>query len=255
MTKKTLYFFLIISLNVLFYSCAPTKNSAYLRRYEEIQNLNNPDKVFTAKNSNSEVIKNGDELYITITSGNDEPNSFNQVLSTTTPELLSYKVDNNGNIRLPYLQEVNVSGQTINELIVKIENELSQFIYLPSVSIRKINNRVTILGEVGAPGLYTYNRNTLNIYQAIGFAGDISVFGNRKKVMIVRQENDKVLKKHVDLTNSRIIGTTWYYIQPEDIIYVEPLARRSFGAENFSIFDFFSLITGAFTIYLLFSGI
>jgi len=249
---------LIIMLLSVGRSCAPTTSSAYLQKAKRVDNLDNADKVYFVNEAYKETIEAGDELYITVTSGNDEPNNFNRNSSGSNQnlDLFSYRVDNNGNIKLPYLNLVNLQGLNLEQAADTLENALSQFIYLPSVSIRFMNSRVAILGEVNSPGLYIFNRKSINIYQAIAQAGDISVYGNRKNVLIVRQVGDTIQKKQIDLTNDEILSSSWYYVRSDDLIYIEPLARKILGLQTFPyslVFSVFSttLVTLTFLISIL----
>jgi polysaccharide export outer membrane protein len=231
-------------------SCAPTKNAAYFRKYEKIENLNTFEQVYHIEKDSSNYIHIGDELYISVTSGNNESNSFNQTggAATTGTELLSYSVDKEGYVRIPYLKRIKAAGLQINDLTTTLETELAQFIYLPTVSIRIINSRLSILGEVNSPGSFEFNRNTLNIYQAIALAGDIAPFGNRKKVLIVRQVGNDIVKKHIDLTNDNIMQSSWFLVQPDDIIYVEPLGRKKWGMETYPFGLLFSIFSSTLAI-------
>jgi polysaccharide biosynthesis/export protein len=233
--RQTGKWIMILFLGYLMASCAPTKKAAYLRNNNEVQDINNADKIYFIEDDYSEVIHAGDELYISVTSGNDDPNSFNQPrgIPVADPELFSYTVDDDGYIKLPYVNRILLEGFKIKEAVDTLEKVLSEYLYLPAVDIRFVVSRVAILGEVNTPGLYVFNRKSINIFQALAYASDITVFGNRKKVMIVRQEGSNIQKKYVDLTNDKIITSSWYLIQPNDIIYVEPLGRRKWGMETF----------------------
>ena len=140
-----------------------------------------------------------------------------------------------------------------NEATDTLETILSQYLYLPTVSIRIINHRFSVLGEVNSPGLYTFNQKSINIYQAIATANDITIFGNRKDVLIVRQHGNRVVKKSVNLLDNSIITSPWYTIYPDDLIFVKPLGRKSLGMETIPydlIFSVFSstLLTMTFLI-------
>lgn len=255
MTKLKNILFVFLFIGIIF-SCAPVKESMYLSKSEKVEQINTPDKVFFISTDSIERIKPGDQLYVTVKSGNDEPNSFNQTGGSTLqyPELLTYLVDNDGEIRIPYLNTLKVENLTMKELVEVLEKELTQYIYLPTISVRIINSRITILGEVNTPGIYIYNSNTLNIFQAIAHAGDIAAYGNRKKVTIIRQEGETVMKKQINLLNDEVIASEWYHIQPDDIIYVEPLGRKIWGTQTFSIFSWLSLVSTLVVTYTLLSG-
>jgi len=233
---------------MLFSSCAPTKKAAYFRVSKELENLDIPDETYNIPREGQYVIKSGDELYITVTTSDNEPNNFN---SNTTGfsdiDLLSYLVDNEGFVKLPYTGKMKMAGLTFDAAADSLEGELSQYLYQPVVSIKIVNAKITVLGEVGSPGIFMLNNSTINIYQALGYAGDISVFGNRKKVLIVREENNIVKKKYVDLTNNKLIESSWYTVMPNDIIYVEPLMGRSWGIETFP----WDLVTSAVSTTIL----
>ena len=253
MARNLIKWTIIVFAGIFIISCAPTKEHAYFKEYKSVPGINQPDKVYSIEHDSLYYISKGDELYITVVSGNAEPNSFNQTTRTSSQgsELVGYTLDNEGYIRLPYVKQIKAEGLTISQLTVLLENELSQYIYLPSVTIRIINKRITILGEVNRPGVYQINKNTLNIYQAIAQAGDVASFGNRKNVLIIRNDGSKIIKKYVDLTNDEIMLSSWFLLQSEDIIYVEPLGRKRYGMQTFSIVSFLSLVSSSFALYLL----
>lgn len=245
----------ILLLGSLAFSCAPTKKSAYIRTDDEVLDINEIDKTYFIDSTITEFIQAGDELFITVLSGNDDPNAFNQPsgIPASDPELISYIVDNDGYLKLPYLDRLKLEGFSLNEATDVLEAELSQYLYMPTVNIRFVVSRVSILGEVNDPGIYVFNRKTINMFQALAYAGDISVFGNRKKVMIIRKgDKNNIVRKHVDLTNDKILTSDWYIIQAEDIIYVEPLGRKKWGMETFPWGLLFSVIGTVTMLYTFF---
>lgn len=248
-SKFTGGFFLVAIAGITF-SCAPTNNVTYFKTYKEISDLDNPDRIYYKEHSYDDRIQPGDLLYITVATGNDEPNNFNQTVgqAVTDIELLSHTVDNQGYIKIPYLDKVKVANLTLEQAIDTLEAGLSQFLYLPVIKMSFSTSRITVLGEVNAPGVYTFNRKSVSIYQAIAYAGDIATYGNRKKVSIIRNEGNNILKKKIDLTNDKILSSTWYNIRSNDIIYVEPMKRKVFGMETFDLGLIYTTIS---TIILL----
>ncbi len=182
-----------------------------------------------------DVIRQGDELYIKVTSADETQTNFNQDRQSISrdPSLLSYTVDDEGNIKLPYINRVKLSGLTLVEASDLIEEELSQYLLYPSVFIRFVNNKVTVLGEVNSPGVYIFNYKSVNILQAIGYANDIATFGNREKVLIVREEGGFRSKQMVDLTSNELLSSKYYMIQSNDIIYIEPLKSKKWDMATF----------------------
>lgn len=213
-------------------SCIPLERLAYVQTDKEVQKDIGEDLYFFGETADN-TIRPGDELYIRVTSSDDEPTSFpdrgnNQVYD---PALLSYTVDEFGFIKLPYIQRIKVSDLTLPEASDSIETELSQFLYFPSVFIKFVNNKVTILGEVNRPGVYVFNYKNINVLQAIGYANDITDWGNRRKVLLIREDGNRKLKKYINLIEDDLLTSEFYYIKSNDIIYVEPLRRKKWGMD------------------------
>lgn len=250
-------FFVLVIMKISI-SCAPTTSASYLSHDKKGTVSNTPDQIFYIDNEVADTIHKNDELFITVTTGDDKPNSFTQSTGGVGAniELLSYLVDEAGYIKLPYIDRLLISGLTINTATDTLEKELSQYLYLPAVSIRIINHRFSVLGEVNSPGLYTFNQKSINIFQAIATANDITIYGNRKNVLIVRQDGNRITKKYINLLDEDIITSEWYIINPDDLIFVEPLGRKIFGMETIPyglIFSIFSstLVTMTFLISIL----
>jgi polysaccharide biosynthesis/export protein len=126
---------------------------------------------------------------------------------------------------------------------------LLNFCFMPSVYMRFINNKVTVLGEVNTPGVYTFDRKNINILEAVGYARDITQFGNRRNVLLIRESGVTRTKHYVDLTSSDLFRSEYYLIQPDDIIYVEPLGRKKWGIGTVPYNLLFSAITTFLVVY------
>jgi polysaccharide export outer membrane protein len=203
------------------------------------------DNMYFIDEPADDLIRPGDELFIKVTSADDQPTAFNDASMDRMydPSVISYTVDEDGNIKLPYINRIKLSGMTLVEASDAMEKELSQYLYTPSVFVRFVNNKVTILGEVNDPGVYVFNYKSINILQAIGYAGDISIFGNRQKVLIVRNEGDYRAKYELDLTSDELLASKYYMVKSNDIIYVEPLKSKKWGMEEFPYDLLFSLVS------------
>lgn len=143
-----------------------------------------------------------------------------------------YTVDRHGNIRIPYIGEVNVLGYTEKETREKIEVELGKFLKKPetvfvTVKLGGINFIVT--GEVGSPGTKNLAQNQVSIIDALANSGEISVFGDRENVVIIRKTLDGVKKYKINMNEIAVFESENFYIQPNDIIYVAPLKQKSWG--------------------------
>lgn len=143
-----------------------------------------------------------------------------------------YTVNRHGNIRIPYINEINVLGYTEKEVRVKIEEELKKFLKKEEtffVKVKLSGIQFLVNGEVGAPGTIILQQTQVSILEAIASAGEIATFGNRQEVQIYRKSLNGVERFTVDLTDVAIFDSEHYYIQPNDIIYVPPLKRKSWG--------------------------
>jgi polysaccharide export outer membrane protein len=224
----------VILLAMLVSSCIPNRKIAYVQDSKEMisQQI---DNMYFIDEPTDNLIRQSDELYIKVTSADETQTNFNQDRQSISrdPSLLSYTVDEEGYIKLPYINRIKLSGLTLVQASDKIEEELAQYLLYPSVFIRFVNNKVTILGEVRNPGVYVFNYKSVNILQAIGYANDIATFGNRKNVTIVREEGAYRSKFTVDLTSDELLVSKYYMLKSNDIIYVEPLRQKKWGMDTF----------------------
>jgi polysaccharide biosynthesis/export protein len=201
-------------------------------------------------------LKSNDALYIQIRSLDDAASNAIfaqsatiQTLDPYSAYLTSYTVDKEGFVQLPVIGKIYVSGKTTAELSDLIKDSVVNILSLPMVTVKLVNRYVSVLGEVRLPGHYIFSQDKFTIYDAISLAGDINIFGNRKEVILVRNENGKNIRIPIDLTQSDLISSPYYFIQPNDFIYVSPLRKRFWGFEQFPWAIIFSTITTALLIY------
>lgn len=140
--------------------------------------------------------------------------------------LEGFKVDENGNINLPLVGEVNVLGLTTIQASLLIQRELSKSIIDPIVNINFLNFRFTILGEVKNPGTFTVYDPKINIIQALGLAGDITITGKRDNIKLIREIDGTVTTTIIDITKLDFISSDVYFLKRNDIIYIEPTITR-----------------------------
>jgi len=195
-----------------------------------------------------------DELYINVNSIDQSGYNFfkpdmGATMSITEASIavLSYTVNDSGFILLPFLGKLKVSGLTTEEAAIKIQEEAKSRLNSPMVSVRFVNSYVTVLGEVQKPGTYSYLKQQMTIFKAIGLASDLTEYGNRRKVALLREDKNGVHKYYLDLTKDDIINSEFYYLRPNDVIYIEPLKVRWWGMKEFP----FMLLMAALTNYLL----
>ena len=218
--NKILLFLLIIA---LFISCSHKKQIVYLHDIEK--SFINKIDVY-----NENAIQIGDILKIDINAIVPQASLpyriFNEFTATSNELLIlnGFAVNNDSLINYPTLGEINVVGFTEDILASKLKDLLVDGGHLadPHVMVKKLNSKLTILGEVTSPGTFTIYDNQLNIFQAIGLAGDLLITAKRKNVKLIRQENGLRKTYKFSLNNSEIFDKPYFYIKSNDVIIIEP---------------------------------
>jgi polysaccharide export outer membrane protein len=137
-------------------------------------------------------------------------------------DIMGYLVDQKGNINLPLVGEIHLAGLTKAEAIDLLQKEISKFVADPVVNIRIMNYKISILGEVNRPGIYTVTDERISIPQAIALAGDLTIYGERHNVQLIRIENGEKKFYYFDLTSPDLFSSPNYYLLQNDILYVIP---------------------------------
>lgn len=183
------------------------------------------------------TIKKGDVLSVQISSLNQEASAFfnpyaamrvgeNQVPTNALPQTSGYLVTDNGSIELPLIGTVAVAGQTNLQAAELIRTKLKSYLKEPTVSVRNLNFRVSVLGEVARPSLFTIPNEQLTLPEALGLAGDLTIYGRRDNVLIIREQDGKRTFARLDLTKREAFRSPYYSLRPNDIVYVEPSKAR-----------------------------
>lgn len=255
---------------LLFASCANVENIAYMQQVkkqsQDIENTNNQH--YDVK------IKPKDLLAITVVSTEPEASRIYNLITPqpqgqslnmgdqifSQPTLQSYLVDNEGNINFPVLGKMHVKDMTKKELETHILDKLKPAftMELPIVTIRINNYSVNILGEVNSPGKYLTNNESVTIFEGLALAKDMTIYGMRENVKVLREDSDGNKTYYtLNLNDKNIINSPAYFLEQNDVVYVEPNKSRAnsskYGAaESFrisSISVLISLATMAVTIF------
>ena len=141
-------------------------------------------------------------------------------------QVQSYLVDYDGNIQFPVLGALKVEGLTRTELTSLLTEKISTYVNDPIVNVRLANFTITIIGEVSSPGTFTIQDERITLLEALGMANDLTIFGARKNVLIIREVDGKKKFANVDLTSIKTVNSPVYYLQQNDVIYVEPNKAR-----------------------------
>ncbi|MDB5223003.1 MAG: sugar transporter [Chitinophagaceae bacterium] len=225
LTLSTFYIFFIICSIALLNSCTPVKKVVYF------ENLQKDSVIHTFVNNNYELkIRKNDLLYIGIISSDPASTSlFNAVQGTAAttsnnngPITSGYLVDDKGDIILYKLGALHVEGLTRNELKNLLQKELLPYLKDVVVTVRFLSNRVTILGEVGKPQVLNMPNEQISLLEAIGQSGDLNFTGRRDNILVIRETPQGKQFKRLNLTDNSIFYSPFYYLKPDDIVYVEP---------------------------------
>jgi polysaccharide export outer membrane protein len=248
MNKITIYFLILVGL--FFTSCVPTKDLIYLQNKDKSE-VNTPVNQVVTKPYR---IQSNDILVISIKAIDQKlVQMFNisvQEGSTQTEQgayFEGYGVDDHGNIRVPVLGEINVLGFTTDEIRIKIETLLLAEYFNKEanifVNVKLAGFRYTINGEIGSPGPKVLYRDKVSILEAIAHSGDIATTGDRKKVVVMRQFPQGTEMHNIDLTDINAMQSPYYYLQPNDFIYIKPLKQKTWGTGKTGIESLGTIIT------------
>ncbi|MEC4049928.1 polysaccharide biosynthesis/export family protein [Flavobacterium sp. SUN046] len=240
---------------VSFQSCITTKNTVY------VQSENFPISVKTTRPFEP-IIKSDNILNITVSGDNPEAAAvFNLVTlnknintdkSINTPTNVTYLVDNEGFIEMPLLGKIHVAGLKKSELEDLLKARIGKYLANPILFIRILNYRLYVVGEVNRSGeqkLDSGERTT--IIEALSRAGDLTINGNRKRVKIIREIDGITTINTIDLTNPDFIKSDYYYLQQNDVVYVEPNKAKINTSSILPYATALSIIASTITVYFL----
>jgi polysaccharide export outer membrane protein len=191
------------------------------------------------------VLQKGDILSIVVVTPNENssklfnrPNASEGAINSDGGSSGSgggYLVDENGAISIPYIGNVKAAGLTRKALTDSLTEKLKQYIESATVTVRLLNYRITVLGEVAKPGTYVIPSERVSILDAIGLAGDLTVYGKRNNIRIIRQTDDGRKTGTVDINKGDIFGSPYYYLRQNDVVYVEMNNRKIPGTDQSSL--------------------
>ncbi|WP_430934250.1 polysaccharide biosynthesis/export family protein [Saccharicrinis sp. 156] len=247
----------LVYLCVVSTSCVSSKKLTYLKYSKHIST--EIDEQFGVKSHGQAYkIMPYDNLYISVVTPDPKWSEiFNSVggegaITQESAVLQGYPVDNEGNIVIPFVGKVKVQGESLAEIKTKLDSTFSSYVKDASISVRLVNNHVSLIGEVMEPGRYLLTKDRVNIFEALAMAGDMTQYSNRKKVQIIRPTQYGPVIKEFSLSDMSILGSDYYYVMPNDIIYAPPLKGRSFQM-NATIYGMvFTMLNTGLVIYTFF---
>lgn len=261
MKKKLFVFrlFYIAIISVALISCVPQSKIKYLQDKEGVVPVNEFHNAIP-----DYKLKVGDYLYIRILTLDQKSNEIfanitgsvssggNQIGTDQNLYLTSYLVNDSGYITFPLLGEIFAKGKTVKEVEASLNKAVSEIIKESSVVVKLVLYNITVLGEVQAPGRYSVYNNHINVFEAIAMAHDLTTYADRSKVQIIRTEGEKKTIETIDLLSKDIIASPYYYLQPDDIIYLQPLKKKSYAFESFPYALVLATISTVFIIATFF---
>lgn len=223
MKFSTFFKICFLFLLILFVSCASRKKIAY------VQNAD------TEKNSSELInyeprLQKDDLLSIIISADQPEatlPFNMPQIqgnyqLNENQDGIKTYLIDSYGNIQFPVIGKIELAGLSRTEAVKKIANEVKQYITNPTVNLRILNFKIAIIGEVNRPGNFKIASERMTILEALSQAGDLTIYGRRNNVLIIRESDGKRTFNRIDLTKADFINSPFYYLSQNDVVVVEP---------------------------------
>jgi polysaccharide export outer membrane protein len=256
--KLNKYLLFLSFIGIMLASCVPQKKILYL------QDMSDEDSTSSFANERllNYQVQPGDNLYIKINSLEEKSTTyFNEVSGATSSNagganlyLNSYLVNDTGYFNSPFLGYIYVKDLTAKEIQLMLETRLKEYLDDPLVIVRLASFRITLLGEFNNPGKYDVYQSNINIFEAISMGGDMTDFAKRNKIAIVRQtpRGSKIVR--VNLNDKQILGSDYYYLLPNDIVYAEPIKAKQFVSSNFPYGLIFSIVSFIMVLYLFFTN-
>ena len=243
-------FFLLLSISVFFTSCISTRDLIYLQQKDggasESMISVVPMKPYRLQTYDaiSISIKSIDpkltSIFSTVSSGESAKSGAGLYFD-------GFNVDDHGNIRIPILGEMNVMGYTVDEVREQIEKKLLAEYFTKEanifVTVKLGGFKYTINGEIGSTGTKVLFQDRVTILEAIANAGDITLTGDRKAVTIMRQSPTGTHMHDIDLTDVKVMQSPYYYLQPNDYIFIKPLKQKTWGTGKTLLESFGTFVT------------
>jgi polysaccharide export outer membrane protein len=247
--KSLNYLIWIGVLSILFSACVPQKRMLYLQVQSETDTISS----FQNEKDIEYLVQPGDNLYIRVISSDERANLLlnpltsggggNYLNSDASIYLNSYSINEEGYLDFPLVGEILVKNLNVEQITAIVQDELKTYLKESIVIVKLVNFNITMLGEVNRPGQYKIYQENINLFEAVSMASDLTDFANRNKIAIIRENKTGSEVVYLDMTKQDILASDYYYLKPNDIIYVQPLKGKQFTFANFPygiVFGFIS---------------
>ena len=244
---------------VLFASCVPQKKMLYLK--EAQMATENTSINYINERSIDYKLQPGDNLYIRFINTIDERSAASltgnigygttQLTNDASIYLQSYTLNEEGCIELPLVGVIELKNLTVDQAKEKMQTLLNQYVNQTTLIVKLSNFNLTVLGEVNRPGMYKVYQSQINLFEAIALAGNMTNFAKNDEVKIIRQTDNGSKVVTVDMGDADILSSPYYYLKPNDIIYIEPLSIKQWGFSSFPYSTVISILSLALTTVTL----
>lgn len=230
--KKQLQNFVLLFMILFFASCS-SRNLVYFSNLPQQSRYTT-----TILNQAQPKIQSGDILSIRVNSLSEESNvifngsSVNANSSNNPNPSDGYLVDQNGMINFPIVGKIKLEGITMAEARERMTKEVSKYVKDPVVNVRLVNFKVTVIGEVQHPSSFTVQNERINLLEALGMAGDMTAYGKRENVLVIRQNGNERTMARVNLNDKNVLNSPYFNLHQNDVVYVEPVKAKAAQANN-----------------------
>lgn len=238
--------FSIVVLAIISDSCVSRKKITYLQHSKKAdKSFVSSQGLYTSVTPEEYKIMPNDYLLIRVITPDPQWSALFNIqigdagITHESAALSSYPVGPDGNIDMPYVGKVPVAGKNLSEIKKDLETVFKNYVSDAAITVRLVDNYVSIIGEVNSPGRYQISKDRMTIFEALALAGDISTYSNRQRIQLIRPSPHGPVVNEFSLADRSILHSEYYYVMPNDVIYALPLRGRTF-----------QLNTAVYTIFL-----
>jgi len=219
---------LLLTIMIAISACSGRRNLVYFSDLDL-----KSDKWKNITDNGEPVILKNDVLSISVNTSSSESNMI--FASAQSAEMVNgvyekqgYRVNGEGNIKFPFLGEVTLEGLTLSQAQDQLERQLINYAKHPIVNMKFMNFRVTVIGEVNHPSTFLVPNEKINLLEALGLAGDMTAYGKRENVLLIREVNNVRTMTRINLNSQDVLNSPYFYLKQNDVIYVEPDKAKSY---------------------------
>ena len=221
--KKYIPTCLLVLLSIM--SCSSRRNLVYFSNMTSASVLNSVPETRV-------ILNEHDIVSVAVNSRNFESNKrfigYRNEISDGTAKKEGYRVDTQGQIQLPFIGDFKIAGLTVEQAQKEIATELSKQIDNPVVDVQLLNFKITVIGEVNKPGAFVIDDERINLLEALGLAGDLTAYGKRENILLIRNENGAKTINRLNLNDTNTLSSPFFNLKQNDIVYVEPDKSKAF---------------------------